>query len=77
MIERAVVGEGLNNRMEGSHRPTRRREKTMGRFKSLSQAHCFLAAHDQLNTIFKPRRCCLCANCCRQASADAVSLWAD
>ena len=26
--------KGLNNRSEGSHRPTRRREKIMGRFKS-------------------------------------------
>jgi putative transposase len=26
--------EGLNNRIEGSHRPTRRREKIMGRFNS-------------------------------------------
>ena len=26
--------KGLNNRIEGSHRPTQKREKTMGRFKS-------------------------------------------
>ena len=38
--------KGLNNRIEGSHRPTRRREKVMGRFKSPRQAQRFLAAHD-------------------------------
>ena len=31
--------KGLNNRIEGSHRPTRKREKLMGRFKSLRQHH--------------------------------------
>jgi transposase-like protein len=46
--------KGLNNRIEGSHRPTRRREKIMGRFKSPRQAQRFLAAHDQINAIFKP-----------------------
>ncbi len=30
--------KGLNNRIEGSHRPTRKREKMMGRFKSSRQA---------------------------------------
>ena len=69
--------KGLNNRIEGSHRPTRRREKIMGRFKSPRQAQRFLAAHDQINTIFKPRRYRLTANSYRHARADAFSLWAD
>lgn len=30
--------KGLNNRIEGSHQPTRKREKLMGRFKSPRQA---------------------------------------
>lgn len=46
--------KGLNNRIEGSHRPTRKREKLMGRFKSPRQAQRFLAAHDQINTVFRP-----------------------
>ena len=69
--------KGLNNRIEGSHRPTRRREKIMGRFKSPRQGQRFLAAHDQINTIFKPRRYRLTANSYRHARADAFSLWAD
>ena len=69
--------KGLNNRIEGSHRPTRRREKIMGRFKSPRQAQRFLAAHDQINTIFKPRRYRLTANSYRHARADAFSLWTD
>ncbi len=48
--------KGLKNRIDGSHRPTRKREKLMGRFKSPKQAQRFLAAHDQINTVFRPRR---------------------
>ena len=66
--------KGLNNRIEGSHRPTRRREKIMGRFKSPGQAQRFLAAHEQINTIFKPRRYRLTARSYRHARADAFSL---
>lgn len=67
--------KGLNNRIEGSHQPTRRREKIMGRFKSARQAQRFLAVPDQINTIFKPRRYRLTAISYRHARADAFSLW--
>ena len=43
--------KGLNNRIEGSHRPSRKREKLMGRFKSPGQAQRFLADHDQINNL--------------------------
>lgn len=46
--------KGLNNRTEGSHRSTRKREKLTGRFKSPWQAQRFLAAHDQIKTISVP-----------------------
>lgn len=69
--------KGLNNRIEGSHRPTRRREKIIRRFKSARQSQPFLAAHDQLNTIFKPRRYRLCAISYRHARADAFEPWTD
>jgi putative transposase len=67
--------KGLNNRIEGSHRPTRKREKLMGRFKSPRQAQRFLAAHDQINTIFRPRRYRLTATSYRHARSDAFDLW--
>ncbi|SDE46428.1 putative transposase [Belnapia rosea] len=35
----------LNNRVENSHRPTRRRESQMQRFKSPRQAQQFLSSH--------------------------------
>ena len=67
--------KGLNNRSEASHRHTRRREKIMGRFKSLRQAQQFLSVHDQTATIFRPKRHHLSAASYRQSRADAFSLW--
>jgi putative transposase len=69
--------KGLNNAIEGSHRPTRKREKIFGRFKSHRQAQRFLSAHDQINLIFRPRRYQLTANSYRHARADAFSLLAE
>ena len=69
--------KGLNNTIEGSHRPTRKREKIVGRFKSHRQAQRFLFAHDQINLIFRPRRYQLTANSYRHARVDAFSLWAE
>ncbi|MGB7271068.1 MAG: IS6 family transposase [Albidovulum sp.] len=69
--------KGLNNRIEGSHRPTRKREKLMGRFKSPRQAQRFLTAHDQINTVFRPCRYRLSATSYRHARSDALDLWKD
>jgi putative transposase len=69
--------KGLNNRIENSHRLCRKREKIMGRFKSPRQAQRFLSAHDQINTIFRPRRYNLTAISYRHARTDAFALWRD
>lgn len=67
--------KGLNNRIEGSHRQTRKREKLMGRLKSPRRAHRFLADHDQINVIFRPRRYRLSTKSYRRARSDAFDLW--
>lgn len=67
----------LNNRAEASHRHTRRREKIMGRFKSPGQAQRFLSAHDQIATLFRPKRHRLSARLYHHARSDAFSLWTD
>jgi putative transposase len=46
----------LNNRAENSHRPTRRRERQMQRFKSMRQAERVLFAHAFISGHFRPRR---------------------
>jgi|TARA_R100000935_G_C2836569_1_gene168458 putative transposase len=59
-----------------SHRPTRRREKIMGRFKSPRQAQRFLSVHDQIQIIFRPRCHALSAAAYRQTRADATGFGA-
>jgi putative transposase len=66
--------KGMNNRIDNSHRPTRKREKIMGRFKSHRQVQRFLSAHDQINTLFHPRHYKLTSTSYRHARADAFSL---
>ena len=69
--------KGLNNAIEVSHRPTRKREKISGRFKSHRQVQRFLSTHDQINLIFRPRRYQLTAPSYRHARNDAFSIWTD
>jgi putative transposase len=47
--------KGLNNQAENSHKPTRRRERIMKRFKSPRQVQRFLSIHDQIANLFSRR----------------------
>jgi putative transposase len=48
--------KGLNNRAENSHRPTRRRERALQRFKSPAHAQQFLCPFGPISDHFRPRR---------------------
>ena len=48
--------KGLNNRAENSHRPTRVRERWMGRFKSPGHAQRFLSAFEPIRGYFHPHQ---------------------
>jgi putative transposase len=65
----------LNNRAENSHRPTRRRERQMQRFKSPEQAQQFLSAHSMIYGHFRPRRHLQTAVGYRRARAEAFRIW--
>src|ERR1700722_5117338 len=65
----------LNNRAENSHRPTRRRERQMQRFKSPKQAQHFLSAHAFIHGHFHPRRHLLAATDYRRLRAEAFVVW--
>lgn len=69
--------KGLNNRIEGSHRPTRKREKIQGRFKSARQAQRFLTVHDETANLFRLRRHKITASQYRQTRATAFNHWND
>jgi putative transposase len=65
----------LNNRAENSHRPTRRRERQMQRFKSPEQAQDFLFAHAFIHGHFHPRRHLLAADAYRALRSVAFDVW--
>ena len=65
----------LNNRAENSHRPTRRRERQMQRFKSPSQAQRFLSTHAMIYGHFRPRRHLMTTAGYRRARATAFQVW--
>jgi putative transposase len=65
----------LNNRAENSHRPTRRREHQMQRFKSPEQAQRFLSAHAMIYGHFRPRRHLMTADQYRHARDKAFRIW--
>ena len=69
------VSRYLNNRAENSHRPTRRRERQMRRFKSPEQAQRFLCAHAMIYGHFRPRRHLMTAAQHRRARAKAFRIW--
>ena len=69
--------KGLNNRAENSHRPTRRRERQMKRFKSPGQAQRFLSAHDGISNLFHLRRHQVPAAQYRAARSQAFQVWAE
>jgi putative transposase len=65
----------LNNRAENSHRPTRRRERQMQKFKSAAQAQRFLSAHGMIYGHFRPRRHLMTAAEYSQARAKMFRVW--
>jgi putative transposase len=69
------TGRHLNNRAENSHRPTRRRERQMQRFKSAAQAQRFLSAHAMFDGHFRPRRHLMTADRYRRERDEAFRIW--
>ena len=65
----------LNNRAVNSHRPTRRRERQMQRFKSPEQAQDFLSAHASIHGHFHPRRHLLAGHSYRATRTEAFNTW--
>jgi putative transposase len=69
--------KGLNNRAENSHRPTRVRERRMGRFKSPGQAQRFLSAFEPIRGYFHPHQHQLSATDFRETMRQRFQTWQD
>jgi len=67
--------QGLNNRAENAHQPTRERERRMRRFTSPGHAQRFLAAYGPIAGHCRPRRHRLTADASRQTSTARCASW--
>ena len=67
--------KGLNNRAENSHRPVRKRERVLQRFKSPEHAQRFLEPFSAVCNHFRPRRHLLSAEQYRQIRTDRFQQW--
>jgi putative transposase len=65
------------NRCENSHRPTRKRERRMQRFKLPGHAQRFLSAYGCIAQHFRPRRHLLSASEYGQEMRNRVESWAE
>ena len=65
----------LNNRAENSHRPVRKRERAMQRFKSPEQAERFLETFSAVYNHFRPRRHRLSAERYRHIMSERFQQW--
>jgi putative transposase len=66
---------GLNNRAEHSHRPVRKRERALQRFKSPEHAQRFLEPFSAVSNHCRPRRHLLPAEPYRQLRTDHFQQW--
>ena len=69
--------KGLNNRAENSHRPTRRRERVLQRFKSPEDVQQFLSPFGPISNHFRPRRHLLPAPEYHQLLQTRFAEWRD
>ncbi len=53
---RQITGRWLNNRVENSHQPFRRRERTMAKFRSTKSLQKFAAIHSSFHNHFNQKR---------------------
>ena len=56
MVKRQETGRWLNNRVENSHQPMRRRERTMQRFRRMRSLQKFAAVHSSVHNHFNHER---------------------
>ena len=67
--------KGLNNRAENSHRPVRKRERVLQRFKSPGHAQRFLEPFGAVQNHFRPRRHLLAAKHYRSLRIERFQQW--
>jgi putative transposase len=73
--DRHEVGGRLNNRAENSHRPFRRRERAMQRFRSMKTLQKFSSVHAQVQNHFNQERHLVTRQVYKQRRSIALTEW--
>jgi putative transposase len=73
--DRHEVGGRLNNRTENSHRPFRRRERAMQRFRSMKTLQKFSSIHAQVHNQFNQERHLVTRQVYKQGRSIALTEW--
>ncbi len=75
MADRQQTGRWLNNRVENSHQPLRRRERAMLRFRRMRSLQKFAAVHSSVHNHFNQERHLYSRNNFKQNRAAALAEW--
>ena len=70
-----LVGKRLNNRIENSHQPTRRRERKLQRFKSAKSAQRFLATFTAFYNHFNIQRHLISRTTMKMFRTEVLGCW--
>ena len=73
LVDRQVCGRWLNNRAENSHRPFRRREGAMAKFRDIKTLQKFAAVHASIHNHFNHDRHLNCRDIFKQSRAAALA----
>jgi len=75
IADRQEVGGRLNNRVENSHQPFRRRERAMQRFRSMKIQQKFSSIHAQVHNHFNQERHLVTREVCKHRRSAALAEW--
>jgi putative transposase len=74
-IEKREVGRWLNNRVENSHQPFRRRERAMLRFRPIRSLQKFAALHGSIHNHFNQERALISRQIFKDRRTAALTAW--
>jgi putative transposase len=74
-IDKREVGRWINNRVENSHQPFRRRERAMLRFRRMRSLQKFAAVHGSIHNHFNLERTLISRESFKERRAAALNEW--
>jgi putative transposase len=73
--DRQETGRWLNNRVENSHLPFRRRERAMSRFRRMKTLQKFASVHGEVHNHFNQERHLISRDIYRERRSAALAEW--